>query len=842
MKGYLLLVCSCLISHTTLSQDTLSKEKSLDVTRIVVKRKTENSVEFTIKTKQTSQALIDMVSSEDLNKSSIRTTSDAIKRIPGVTVFEGKFVNIRGMNERYNANYLNNAILPSTENDKKAFNYSVIPSNVVDNIVVIKSGTPDITGDFGGGIIQTNTKNIPPKLNQNVSIGVQYNTITTFKHFQSFTIQPTEWLGIIPKNKQIPQLPQPLIGNPEFNTQQSLKFNHDWSIKQILSQPSPRVSYTLSTPFKIKNKEIGVITSINYTSTNKFSYGTIIKNDLSDNRVLSSFNDSVFTQNNQLTLLNSYSIKPNKKIRLDWKNLLISNYDITTTLRKGISDSDNQLYSESYVNLVNSNKLYTTHMIGSYNSEKSTINTVLNYSYNKKQTPDYRICQYSIQENTRFLVLNDFFNSGSGRFFSSLGENLYSGAIDYTLQLDKLSSKLKTGIYNQTRSRIFSSREFVYGPIGKTIITNSKPVNDLCINNISTDKIYLIEKTNKDVDEYNGYSYLSAVYGMIENDILLFKHNDKPQNLRLIWGVRVEKFKQHLTNDYFNNLGIPISMSDMKLDILPSVNINVPITYKSNIRGSVYYTVNRPEMRELAPFSFYDFNMNSEFVGNKSLKKASIKNYDIRYEYYGKGQNTYSIGLFSKKIINPIEFSLDVTQPAIRTFQFTNSPSANVFGLELEIRKTINFLKGLVFYNNLTLVKSKIAVLNVDKSEYNRQLQGQSPYVINTSLFYEHPRNGIIVNLTYNKLGSRIAYVGTPKYIQPYGIDIYEYGRALLDVQVGKKFRNKDVFKITIGDLLSQNSILYQDLNSNNKYDNTDNTLFKYTNGVTVSINYNKSF
>lgn len=256
-------------------------------------------------------------------------------------------------------------------------------------------------------------------------------------------------------------------------------------------------------------------------------------------------------------------------------------------------------------------------------------------------------------------------------------------------------------------------------------------------------------------------------------------------------------------------------------------------------------------MREMAPFSFYNFNLNSEILGNTSLKRAILHNFDFRYEIFGNREDMFSIGAFVKRIINPIEFSLETSQPAIRTFSYQNEKSADIQGIELEVRKNLSFIgqlmapkffKYLSFYGNFSLIQSSVQFKSQSTGTPGRSLQGQSPYVVNASLFYENPK-GWNASVNFNKLGSRIAYIGVAKDIQPFGTDIYEFGRSVLDLQIGKNFKRLGNLKITIGDLLRQNSAFYQDLNNDGRYTaSADNTLFKFTNGSTVTLGYSYTF
>lgn len=838
---------------------TLSKTTEMGLTTITTKRKVkENTVAAAIKTKQLSVQMVEAISAEDFKRTTIRTTADAMKRIPGATIMEGKFANIRGMFDRYNAGYLNGAPLPSTETDRKAFSFDIIPASLLDNIVVIKSGTPDLTGDFGGGIIRINTKSIPEKLTQNLNFGFQYNSITTFRPIDQFASSTSEYFGIPGSDRKLPQLDgELLVTNPaEKNAAETQKFNNDWSLRRTAPMLTPRLSYSIGVPFKLKNKrEIGLLVSLNYSVTQKYSDATVSRYDLSDNRPLSIFDDRLLNNNVQNGGIMNLSFKLNNRNRIDVKNLYTLNYDAASTLRSGTANFDDGIGSEGYSNMINFNRLASTQANGThiFGKKQTTLTWLVNYGNTHREVPDFRIAQYALIEQDRFLVLNDFFNAGSGRFFSNLNENTFSASADmqHTFETGKITSNIKYGVFRQVRNRTFKSREFVYGPVGKTVLSKNLPEQDLNSGSISPGGVYLIEKTSVDADEYNGHSSLNAAYLMAEHHYPLFKSNNRAKNLKLIYGLRAEQFNQYLTNNYFDVLGKKLADGGITLDLLPSLNVIAPLSGRTGLRIAYYKTVNRPEMREMAPFSFYNFNLNSEIIGNTQLKRAILHNFDLRYEIFGNREDMFSIGTFVKRIVNPIEFSLETTQPAIRTFGYQNEQSATIQGLELEVRKSLafagnlfarNFFKHLSFYGNFSLIKSSVQFKAQSTGDPGRSLQGQSPYVINASLFYETPK-GWNASVNFNKLGSRIAYIGVAKNIQPFGTDIYEFGRGVLDIQVGKNFKKMGNLKITIGDLFRQNSVFFQDLDGDKRYTaSADNTLFKFTNGSTVTLAYSYTF
>ncbi len=850
----------------------LSNTQKMGAVDIQAKKKVKsNTVTMAIETKKMSAGMVEAISAEDFQKTNIRTTSDALKRIPGATIMDGKFANIRGMFDRYNAGYLNGAPLPSTESDRKAFSFDIIPASLLDNIIVVKSATPDVIGDFGGGIIKINTKSIPEKLSQSVSIGFQYNAITTFQDVKSFNLLGTEYLGIPASEHKIPTLNSMKPGSSAaINIEETKKFNNDWKISNIQPLLSPRFSYTIGKPFKIGKKELGFLVSVNYAMTQKYSRGLVENRDYGTNYVYKSFNDDIYGTNVQNGGIANLSFKINNKNRIDFRNLLSLTYDANTTVRNGISDKDNDLYGEAYSNMVTFNRLISSQLNGthSFGQNKHALTWVLNYGNTNREVPDFRIANYALPGNTdRQLVINPFFNTGTGRFFSNLEEQTYSASVDYsyTIKKGKNTHILKTGAYMQNRNRTFLSRQFVYGPMGSSVYSNNMPEVDLATSKFAENGLYLSEIDVADKGEYDAFSKLAAGYVMAENHFPLFVKEGKPYSIKVIYGVRLEQFEQELDNAYFRKLSAithvtkKMATPGVNTNWLPSVNVNVPVSDKTSIRVAAYRTLNRPELRELAPFAFYNFNINSEILGNNQLKSATIDNYDLRWEFFGKKENMFSIGGFYKRITNPIEFSLDPTQPLIRTFTYQNERIADNYGLEIEARKNLgklvvftglNFFKDLTFYGNLSLIKSEIKFGQNSNGVVSRPLQGQSPYVINLSLFYEN-KNGFQVNTSFNKIGQRIAYIGVPQSVQRFGADIYEYGRSVWDLQFGKKVGKKGLVKLTIGDILAQKNVFYQDLDRNGalsegEYNPTtktgDNKLFSFTNGTTVTLNYSITF
>lgn len=829
---------------------------------------TTDAVEITYTVQQSSALAImmerknaasvsDGVSAELIRRTPDRTTADVLKRVTGASIQEGKFAIIRGMNDRYNAGYLDGALMPSTESDRKAFAFDAVPANLIDNLQIIKTGSPEMAGDFGGGIIRINTKAVPAAFTQTVSLGAQYNSITTFQDYTQFKKYSGEVFGLYNSDRAIdvPDDNSFKLVNAFPTTQDkarlaagSVAFNHDWSSEVINALPNTRFSYSLGVPIKVfKDRKLGVIFALNYANTRRFSYNEINAYDGSGQTT--GFKDSTYQQN--ITAGGLFNVNyVGKNLEVNFRNLLNANSDDNTVLRGGSGNLGDGILTLSKANVFTYNRLYNSilsakHIVG---KNFMTINGSVNYANIHRRMPDYRIVSYftgpDLQTETGYIYryqFNDNFRTSTGRFTSDLKEYVMGANLDFSKQIDfeEIKTNIKIGGMYQQRNREFTSRSFVYANTDPEATVTTDPAIDLAADKIGANGLYLIEKSSDDVSYYEGAQTLAASYISVDQ-----RFHEK---LRAVYGVRYE------------NVNIRISSARAKLDSiafiqqavwLPSANLTYSLTSKMNLRAAYYASVNRPEFRELAPFSFYTFDKNAEIKGNKDLQVARLNNVDVRWELFPSGSQVISVGGFYKSILNPIEFSLDITQP-FTTFTFENEKSANIYGVELEFRKDFSFLgqaqffKDLTVYANLSLIKSKLQFEEGSKASANRSLQGQSPYIINSGMQYDNSESGWSGSVTVNRTGRRIAFVGVDPQWGATRQDIYENPRTVLDAQVGKSF-GKFNLKFTLGDLFHQDLVFYQDEDLNKKFSKetgaTDRVMFRYTNGMTMTLGASYSF
>ena len=317
------------------------------------------------------------------------------------------------------------------------------------------------------------------------------------------------------------------------------------------------------------------------------------------------------------------------------------------------------------------------------------------------------------------------------------------------------------------------------------------------------------------------------------------------EKIRLTGGVRLEKNIQVLNSHNANEEVVEVK-NDI-LSILPSGNISYNFTKKMLVRAGYGRTVNRPEFREIAPFTFYDFAFNSIYVGNDSLQTPTIDNFDLRWELYPSTTENVTFGLFYKKFTNPIEiyFVPGVGTGGTRSFTWGNAPEATSYGAEIEVRKKLDSLdipliKNLTIVANAAYIFSEITLTDdtagVQANLQKRPMMGQSPYMANGGLYYRNDSIGLQVNILYNVVGPRVVIVGIP------GLpEVWEMPRHNLDLTIIKTFGRKKHIEARLGiqDMLNAPFLLLQDANENGDLDReTDQVMQRYNRGTYFTLGF----
>ncbi|MFZ9143711.1 MAG: outer membrane beta-barrel protein [Aquirufa sp.] len=737
--------------NVTIELEEDSKMLTDVVVKTVAKKETATAL---INTLKSSFIVADGLSIESIKKTPDRNVSDALKRVSGVTIQNDKFVLVRGLADRYNSALLNKTQLPSTEPDRRAFSFDIIPTSLIDNIIINKGAAANLPGDFAGGLVQITTKEVSGDF-ASASLGVSYGSLSTFKDFK--LIQSIEFPSTFPSTNAFR-----ISGNGDKR-----------AYTKLIATPGITESSSLpningSVAFGVKRNNWNVLFSS--TARNTFSSSTTERIDyLSSTDLAYKYKDINFSQTKSLSgLLNVVYLGQN---RYSWKTL--ANYQTEDYFlnRTGENyDNVQNIYSNS------SNAIRKMVVNTQFDAKIKTWDFNIGYNLMLRDQPDYRVnptASYLNSGNPYLTAWRDTY-----RFWSVMDENAGNAAINKSL------GDFKVGVGYLKKYRNFKARVFRY------------------------ETIDMLGEVTNNTDRYTADFDLANGFVMYEKEIGLLKLNT---------GLRTEYNVFNIATADFS--GQKVNVEREYLDLLPSLNLTYSATEKTKWRTSLSKTLARPEFREVANFAYYDFVRNAQLLGNKDLEKSDIYNIDFKWELYPKAGEIFSVGVFGKKFIKPIEqIVADGSVPSNLALTYTNPPSALVYGLEMEFRKAIN--SWLDLYSNMALIQSEVEVQGV-----KRQLQGQSNYALNGGLNFHKGDNTI--NLTYNRVGDRIASVGFQGYP-----DIFENSRDVIDIVFLHKF-NKGEIKLAVSDILAQPTTFYQ---------KPSRDLIKTNNETSVSLTVNYNF
>jgi TonB-dependent receptor len=847
------------------------KAKSQTTGDIRIERKADkNKGDMEITKMQINQAgVVDGINKNTFVKTPDSRVSQVFKRVSGASVQDNKFVVVRGLSDRYNFALINGAPLPSTESDRKAFSFDIFPSNMLENLFIMKSATPELPGEFAGGVIDIKTVEPRGEKFQNIQIGTGFNTISTLKDFKTYNGGSTDLLGFGSNARAIPD---GLPSTAEFNTlnaQQKAEYAKmipsNWSTSRGTALPNGSLQYSIGNKVKLADKKsLSYVFAYSYSNTNNFSLvtrrefeeqatGVITKNELKD---------SAYTKSILNTGLFNMKFDLGKRTEIQLKTLYSVSSDDKVNKRQGKRDMDiESVYNERSTNIwYTQNNLLTTQLLGKHNwKDDWKFNWTAGYSHVARDIPFLRRMVYQQVDTTLpyFAVVqnNDISTLGAGNmFWSTMSENIASARYDFSKQFGGDDSKnlFKFGGLHQYRGRDFAARNLGFSkfdPLGSSSFNSNLlllPEDQI----FATENLGLMadgqggfkleEGTNVD-DSYDASSLLHGLYGMV--DMRLFT------KLRVVAGVRAESYQQKFHYVEFGS-NEDQYLDTTVLDLLPSINLTYKITERFQWRASAARTVSRPEFRELAPFTFYNFLNDNLASGNPKLQRATINNYDTRLEFFpGKGQ-VISVSGFYKTFDDPIEMLLRTGTSGQPELYFDNIDKATSYGAELEYRMNLGWLNRTdsnsvfsrtTFYTNASFIRSEANLSAIaGLEEYpgsTRPLQGQSPYILNVGLFYESQKD-LVVNFSYNYVGQRIAIAGNIQ--EP---SVWENGRHVLDFQIGKTWKDKYELKLNCADLLAQDLVFFQDINKNKRYDKgVDNAWQEITFGQTITLNFKYKF
>lgn len=763
------------------------------------------SEEAMLTVKRKSANLLDGVSAANFRKIGDSDAAAAVRRVPGVSVEGGKYVFVRGLGDRYTKSTLNGVEIPGLDPDRNTVQLDMFPTSIVDNIVVLKSFTSDLPGDFTGGIVNINTKDFPEEKTFSVSASLGYNPSMHFNpDYLTYDGGATDFLGFDDGTRAVPTgrrddipLYTDVVGNVGSEKGRQFRsilkgFNPTLAARKERSFMDFGLGLNVGNQFAKAKNVLGYTVSLSYTNTTEYFenavYGRYGKGNSNETELQArEYQAGDFGVNNvSLSAIAGLALKRDHaryKINL----LHVQNGES----RAGIFNYDNSDLGANF-HAVQHNLEY---------SERSLTNVLLNGAHHsgdnqwriewkvsptrsRIEDPDIRYTRYRIDGNHLSIGTESGYPERIWRYLEE--ENIAAKLdVDRDFTFFGSAAKLKFGSAHVYKARDYEIHNFQIIPQGVTITgdpnelflpENLWPTNAAGSRGTRYAPLFIPNNPN----EFRATSSNTALYVSGEFNL--------SSNLRGIVGVRAENFRQYYNGENQQGLALKDDKVIDDLDFFPSLNLIYSLDDAQNLRLSYSRTIARPSFKEasyaeiLDPLTgrtfigsfFRDVSPSGEVIWDGNLTATRIDNFDVRWEIFQKSGQTISAGAFYKQFDRPIEMVQYVQAP--NNFQPRNVGEGRTYGLEFELRQNLGVvsaaLENFSISGNFTLTRSHIEmtateydsrVLNARENETiksTRVMAGQAPHVVNAGLSYKGTRNGFEAGLFYNVQGETLTFVG----------------------------------------------------------------------------------
>jgi len=774
-----------------------------------------------------SSNVMDGISSQSFKKIGDSNLSGAMKRVTGVTVQGGKYVYVRGLGDRYTRTTLNGMSIPGLDPERNDVQIDLFPTSVLENVMVYKTFSPDLSGDFTGGIVDVETKSFPEEKITKVSIGAGYNPdMNLTNDFLLYKGGDLDFLGFddgtreLPLDNPIANVPRPIDDDPQLEAI-TRSLNPIMAIKNRSSFLNTSISVNHGNQIDKGDLKIGYGVVLNYR--NNFEYYDDAE---VSNIYFKAFDKSVKDLDPQI--LQSGRIGRNDVL---WSGLVTGAVKFDQhqfgirflRTQNGIVEASDRIkrdIEETGQTIHQDILTYTQRSItnptvyGKHFFDKLTLEWSNAYTIARVYDPDFRFTELAEvrqfqggEEVEPVYSIEGGDGGGVRRFWRDLNEDNENFKVDFTYEFTE-KNKLKFGGAGLLKWRTFETYAFQLR--NRTRLEVNDPNYLLLPENVYTLESDEGTYLSGNYEAANNYEARSGVYaGYVMND---FKVSEQ---FRGIYGLRVEQATMHYTGE--DNLGQTVFDDSLTLDelnFLPSVNLVYSISDNTNIRASYGRTLARPSFREKSIAQILDPISGILWNGNINLRQTNIDNFDLRFESFFNQNEMFALSGFYKRFdghIEQVRYQVEFKQV---TWQ--NAGMSEVYGLEFEVRKNLDFLfSGLSGGTNVSLARSNVDMSEIFVDEDRtitelesrreqartdetidkyRDMAGQAPYLINGYLNYGDAEGNTNFNISYNVQGETLTIVGVAQVP-----DVYVKPFHSLNFNASRKFGINRNSEVTIG-------------------------------------------
>ncbi len=787
-------------------------EEVTELNEVVIKTKAVRNTEASIQVMQKKSAsMLDGISSRQISRLGDDDAASALKRVTGVSVQDDKYVFVRGLGDRYTKVTLNGADIPALDPEKNAVQMDIFPSNILENIIVHKTFTPDIPGESTGGHVDVVTKDFPEQFTMQFSASFGYNPQANLNDdFLTCDGGKTDWLGLDDGTRDVPSIAKKYLkeyGYINYNPKPPFYDNvlHDISnafskkMDPYKKQSGINQSYKFSIGNQIElgnDRALGYNAALSYSNGYKYyddgEYGIYEEGDQPDPWKI--FDKVVYGSQSSIVsgLLNlNYKFNSNHKIGARFlrnqsgKELAIARSG--WFYYEGQANVDNNIaYLER---TFNSYQLHGKHVFP--NANKLVASWTFSYTRMHQNEPDLRFFEYLIPPDSTMRIKT---NDAPARFYREMQEDDYHLNVDLELPVTVLGDqgKIKFGGTFIQKDRNLDEMKFKIQSHVSFFPTLDIPafLNDYIISEYyPSGYFYVADDEQNNNNSYEGNQTVIAGYAIADVAVA--------EKLRVIAGVRVEVSDMSVTNKIKDSTNILHKHGEIswKVDPLPSLNIIYSVNENMNIRLAGTRTIARPTFKEIGT-NYYDYKTGIFITGNQNLKRALITNLDLRWEWFYKPGEKIALSGFYKYFTNPIEQKLAVTTQNYE-IKYVNTENASLYGVEFEFRKKLEFilfLRDCTFGGNFTYVYSHVKLTQQeqdDTGKEDRPMLGQAPWIINTYLNYINRDIGLETSFGFNITGERLLLI--TKGSTPY---VYEQLFPSLNFTLSKGFGEEHNFNV----------------------------------------------
>jgi hypothetical protein len=724
------------------------------------------SVNQAINQQRNAVGVVSAVSAEQIARSPDSDAAQAVQRVSGVTVQEGRYVVVRGLSERYTTAALNGARLPSPEPDRKVVPLDLFPSSLLQSVTTSKTFTPDLQGDFSGALVNIQTREFPAE--RQIQIGTTFgvNPRATGQAMPLPRGAGLESVALASRNRTLPlalrrtDFQAPVT--PVATSQLVQSFRDTWTPRQGRGTPSNSYSASIGGNDAVLGRQLG------YVLSGTYSYSQEVLADFARGQALAGTERGVVQEvdrydgtTGRVGILwggiANLSTLVGGRTRVSLNNTYNRTADDEARTERGFSENLGtalDVRRMRYVERsVRSNQLAVQHTVG----DRHHVDGYVTSSGVTRSEPDRSEFVQAIQVDPAsgrqlppaWLSLN---NEGAVRTFGDLSEHNVETALNYRLALGvpgRQWSFKAGGLFRATQR---DARNDVFSLVANLSQEQRQQAPETIFTSVlqqATPGTFNIIPLSQG-GSYAATDRIAAGYLMADGQLT--------SRIRVIGGARLERSETRVTAN--PTVGAAVRTSPWFQDLLPSLAVNFQLTENQQLRMSGSQTLARPEYRELAPIQFRDVIGGDNVIGNAALRRSLIRNADVRWEWYPSAGEVLSVAAFGKWFDDPIE-RLYLATSGTRVVTFANADRATNYGLEFEARKGLGFLAGALdpfsAFSNVTLIRSDITLgaLGASLSSPNRAMVGQAPYVVNAGLSYAAPR-GATATLLYNVVGERI--------------------------------------------------------------------------------------